>query len=186
MALFPEFRADWLNGWILLVVYGVVFGVVVRSFPQDVIERLYDKSNWTRQQHRLTTVGKVVASILFALLAFSPLRIGHPVFVVGSALFALGMAGLVIALFNFRNAPPGRPATSGLYRSSRNPQWLMLVLVFAGACLAVGSWAALLLFALAALLYHVRILAEERSCLELYGEAYADYLARVPRYVLFL
>jgi protein-S-isoprenylcysteine O-methyltransferase Ste14 len=30
-----------------------------------------------------------------------------------------------------------------------------------------------------------RILAEERSCLLLYGDAYRDYLARVPRYLLF-
>ncbi len=186
MTLFPTLRAAWLNGWLLLVAYGVVFGVTVRSFPKDVVARLYDKSHWTRAQRALTTVGKVLSSILFALLAFSPLRIGRPVFAVGSALFALGLIGLVTALFNFRNAPAGQPATNGLYRVSRNPQWLMLVLMFVGACLAVGSWAALALFAMAAACYHVRILAEERSCLRTYGEAYRDYVARVPRYLLFV
>jgi protein-S-isoprenylcysteine O-methyltransferase Ste14 len=59
-----------------------------------------------------------------------------------------------------------------------------LVLVFVGACLAIGSWTALLLFAMAAVCYHVRILAEERSCLVKYGDAYRDYLAPVPRYLL--
>jgi protein-S-isoprenylcysteine O-methyltransferase Ste14 len=186
MALFPPLRAAWLNGWILLVIYGLVFGVTVRSFPKDVIARLYDKSHWTRAQRALTVVGKVISTILFALLAFSPLQIGHPVFIIGSALFVLGLIGLVIALVDFKNAEPGRPATNGLYRVSRNPQWVTLVIMFVGSCLAIGSWAALLLFALAAVCYHVRILAEERSCLKRYGDAYRDYLARVPRYLLFL
>jgi len=185
MTLFPTLRAGWLNGWLLLVIYGVVFGVTVRSFPKDAIDRLYDKSHWTRRQRVLTTVGKVLSTGLFALLAFSPLQIGHPIFILGSALFGLGLLGLVVALFHFRNAPPGEPATNGLYRLSRNPQWVMLVLVFVGACLAVGSWTALLLFGLAAGFYHVRIMAEELSCRAMYGDAYRDYLERVPRYLPF-
>ena len=185
MIFFPKLGVDWLNGWIFLVVYGLVFGVTVRSLPGEVIARLYDRSNWTRSQRSLTRVGKVLSSIVFALVAFSPLRIGTPVFLVGSGLYVGGLIGLVIALINFRDAEPGQPALGGLYRVSRNPQWVMLVTVFVGAGLAVGSWAALLLFGMAAVCYHFRILAEERSCLELYGSAYRDYLASVPRYLLF-
>jgi len=186
MTLFPKLAAGWLNGWLLLVVYAVVFGAVVKSFPKDVVARLYDKSNWTHVQRVLTTIGKIISTLLFALLAFSPLRIGHPVFVIGSALFTLGLTGLVVALFEFKNAQPDQPATRGLYRVSRNPQWLMLVTIFVGASLAVGSWTALLVFAMAAACYHSRILAEERSCLEKYGGAYREYMTRVPRYFLFL
>lgn len=184
MTLFPPLRAAWLNGWILLVIYGVVFGVVVKSFPQDVVARLYDKSHWTRTQRRLTLVAKILSSILLVLLAFSPLQIGRPVFVAGAVLSAVGLIGLVVALFNFKDAQPGQPATNGLYRLSRNPQWVALVIMFAGNCLAVGSWAALSLFALVTVFYHFRILGEERSCLELYGTPYRDYLGQVPRYLL--
>jgi protein-S-isoprenylcysteine O-methyltransferase Ste14 len=185
MALLPEFRVGWLNGWILLVVYGLVFGAVVWSFPRQVITRLYDKSHWTRKQRVLTSIGKVLGSALFLLLVFSPLRIGHAVFVVGTAVFALGLIGVVVALLNFRSAPPGQPATQGLYRVSRNPQSMMLALVFLGVCLTTGSWAALLLLAVVAVCYHFRIRAEERSCLAQYGDAYWDYTARVPRYLPF-
>jgi protein-S-isoprenylcysteine O-methyltransferase Ste14 len=185
MAWFPKPSAAWLNGWILLVVYGIVFGIVVRSFPRDVISRLYDKSYWTRRQRVLTAVGKLCASVLFLLLAFSPLRIGHIVFVVGMGMYALGMTGVVIALVDFAGAAADQPATHGLYRISRNPQWTMLVLVFVGVCLTVGSWMATLLLACAAVFYHFRLLAEERSCLARYGDAYRDYMARVPRYFLF-
>jgi protein-S-isoprenylcysteine O-methyltransferase Ste14 len=184
MVFFPKLDADWLNGWIFLVVYGLVFGVTVRSFPRQTIARLYDRSNWTRTQRILTRAGKVLSSLVFALVAFSPLRIGSPVFAVGGVLYGLGLVGLVIALFDFRAAEPGRPATRGLYRVSRNPQWVMLVTMFVGASLAVGSWAALFFFGAAAVCYHFRILAEERSCLKMYGSAYGDYLERVPRYLL--
>lgn len=185
MTLFPELSIDWLNGWILLAIYGLVFGAVVRSLPKDVTARLYDKSNWTPSQRALTTVGKLFSAALFVILAFSPLQIGHPLLFIGSALFVLGLLGFVIALFNFSAAEPGRPATAGFYRISRNPQWVMLILVFLGGSLAVGSWAALLLFALAAACYHFRILAEERSCIARYGDTYRAYLTRVPRYLLF-
>ena len=185
MTLFPKLSVGWLNGWILLAVYGLVFGAVVRSLPKDVIARLYDKSNWTPSQRVLTIVGKLLSSVLFVILAFSPLQIGRPIFIIGSALFVLGLLGLVIALFNFSAARPGRPATTGLYRISRNPQWVMLIIVFVGGSLAAGSWSALLLFAMAAACYHFRILAEERSCIATYGDAYRAYLTRVPRYLLF-
>ena len=185
MTLFPELSVGWLNGWILLAIYGLVFGATVRSLPKDVIARLYDKSNWTPSQRALTTVGKLLSSALFVILAFSPLQTGRPIFIIGSALFLLGLLGLVIALLNFSQVQPGCPATTGLYRISRNPQWIMLIIVFMGGSLAVGSWAALLLFTMAATCYHFRILAEERSCLAQYGDAYRDYLTRVPRYLLF-
>ena len=185
MVFFPKLGVDWLNGWILLVIYGIVFGATVRSFPREVVARLYDRSNWTRAQRGFTRLGKVLSSIVFILVAFSPLRIGSPAFIVGTVLYSLGLVGLVIALLDFKAAEPGQPATRGFYRVSRNPQWVMLVTMFVGASLAVGSWAALALFVLAAVCYHFRILAEERSCLEIYGSAYEAYLERVPRYTPF-
>jgi len=183
VVFFPKLGFDWSNGWILLVIYGVVFGATVRSFPRDIVVRLYDRSNWTPAQRGLTRLGKVLSSVVFVLVALSPLRTGSPVFLVGTAFYFVGLVGLEVALFDFEAAEPGQPATRGFYRVSRNPQWVMLVLMFVGASLAVGSWAALALFVLAAICYHFRILAEERSCLEIYGSDYEAYLERVPRYL---
>jgi len=184
MTIFPRLSAGWLNGWLLLAVYGAVFSATVRSFPKSVIERLFDTSNWTPAQRRLTRMGKSLSALFFFLLAFSPLNVGEPIFLIGSVLFVLGLIGVVMALVNLSAAPADGPATDGLYRISRNPQWVMLVLVFAGAAIAVDSWAALLLLVAVAACYHVRILAEERSCLALYGEAYAACMEQIPRYLL--
>jgi protein-S-isoprenylcysteine O-methyltransferase Ste14 len=185
MELFPELGLGWLNGWILLILYGLTFGTVMRIFPKDVVARLYDRSGWSQTQKRLTAIGKLFALALFILITFTPLKVGETVFVLGSILFVLGLVGVVIALFNFRDAPLDQPVAKGLYKISRNPQWMMLIVLFLGVCIAIGSWVALLMLAIGVLFYHFRILAEERSCLAQYGESYQRYVERRPRYFLF-
>jgi protein-S-isoprenylcysteine O-methyltransferase Ste14 len=183
MEWIPHLELGWLNGWLLLVVYGLVFGGTVRSFPNDVIAKLYDRSNWSKTQRIITRIGKLLSIPSFILLALTPLKISTATFWVGIALFVLGLTGVVIALFNFKAMHEGQPATTGLYRISRNPQWVTLLTAFVGACLAIGSGIALVVFAILAVCYHFRILGEEQACLNQYGESYRAYMRRVPRYL---
>jgi protein-S-isoprenylcysteine O-methyltransferase Ste14 len=111
-------------------------------------------------------------------------------------LVALALAGGAIALAGereFRRARttvnPFRPGnattlvTSGIYRFTRNP-------MYAGIALVVLGWAAFLGSALALLgpvafvLYISRfqIAPEERILSEKFGQAYAEYAARVRRW----
>ena len=185
MELIPKLGLGWLNGWIPLAIYAAVFGAVLWALPKDVVSKLYDRSGWTSQQRIVIRIGKVVALICTVLFVLVPLKLGHGIFWLGLIVFALGLAALVVALINFSQMSPGEPATKGLYRLSRNPQWVALVLLYLGASLAVGSWLHVLLVAILAALYHVRILAEERSCIQLYGESYRRYIKQVPRYLVF-
>jgi protein-S-isoprenylcysteine O-methyltransferase Ste14 len=75
-----------------------------------------------------------------------------------------------------------QPVTRGVYRFSRNPQNVGLVLAFIGTAVAVGSWLMVLLGILLGIGAHSRILAEERACLMQYGTAYQTYMDTVPRY----
>jgi protein-S-isoprenylcysteine O-methyltransferase Ste14 len=155
------------------------------TFPREVARRLFDRSGWTLRQERIRAIGRVLDYGLFALLLFSPLKLGEPVFTVGILVFALGLGGWVVALFNFKDTPLDQPTTKGLYRISRNPQYLMLSLLLLGMCIATGSWLAILLLVVAERIHHERILAEEQACLQQYGDAYRRYMERVPRYLLF-
>jgi len=185
MELIPPLEIEWLNGWILICLLYLIYGVLLWSFPKDVIARLYDKSGRTRRQKITIYIGSLLAFVYFVLIIFTPLKIGSNVFVPGIILFALGLAGFVIALFNFKNAPLDRLVTGGLYRISRHPQQLMFFISFLGICIAIGSWLALLIQIISSLFLHFRILAEEKACLERYGDSYRDYMKRVPRYFLF-
>lgn len=184
MELMPAMTLGWLNGWIMLGSFYLVFGVLMATFPKDVVAKLFSISGWSRGHRILSAVGKPFALACLGLIIFTPLKIGQEVFFIGGALFVAGFVGMVVALVNYRNTPTDQPATGGLYRVSRNPQWVALSLMFLGTSIAVGSWAAVTLFLVAAGFYHFRILGEETACLKQYGASYKDYMDRVPRYFL--
>ncbi|WP_320827445.1 isoprenylcysteine carboxylmethyltransferase family protein [Reinekea sp.] len=75
--------------------------------------------------------------------------------------------------------------TSGVYRFSRNPSYLGLVLIIAGIALWVGSlspWLVVLLFPLC--LYKSYIQLEEDELLARFGQRYRQYRQLVPRWIL--
>jgi len=185
MELLPALRIGWLNGWIPWGLLVLVEGLLLKVFPRDVAARLFDRSGWSRKQAAFTVVGKLFSLACLVLIVFTPLKAGSGVFVVGVALYLLGLAGLVVALFDFRNTPLGQPVTRGLYTVSRHPQIVMLFVSFLGMCLVIGSWLAVLALVMSKVLQHYGILAEEEVCLAQYGESYRDYMKRVPRYLVF-
>jgi len=186
MELCPTLEIGWRNGWILIGVLYLTYGVVLLVFPKEVVARLYDKSGRTRRQKLFIYGGGSLAFVFVSLISFTPLKTGSTVFIPGMTMFTFGLAGFVTALFNFKNAPRGQPVTRGLYRVSRHPQQVMFFVSFLGMELVIGSWLALFVQGVSSLFLHARILAEEKACLERYGDAYRDYMNRVPRYFLFV
>jgi protein-S-isoprenylcysteine O-methyltransferase Ste14 len=185
MELMPDLRIGWLNGWLALVLLGLTEGILFLVFPKNVVARLFNRSGWSQQQEAFTVASKLCALVCLVLIALTPLKVGDLVFLFGTLLVALGLMGLVKALFDYKDTPLDEPATHGLYRVSRHPQIVMASLVLLGACIAIGSWPALIVLAAARLLGHLGIVAEEEVCLKQYGEAYRAYLNRVPRYFVF-
>jgi len=154
-------------------------------FPKDVVARLFDRFGWSPKQRIFTVIGKLFSLACLALIILTPLKIHSGAFIVGLALYVIGLAGLVTAMLNFKDTPPDQPVTKGVYRVSRHPQIVSLFVVFLGICLAIGSWTALFMLVMSKLFQHLGILAEEEVCLKRYGEPYRAFMARTPRYFLF-
>ena len=186
MELIPTLEIGWLNGWILLCLVYSIFGILLILFPKDVVSRLYnyDRSSWSKTQRAFYIIGKLLALVCLVLIIFTPLKIRANIFIPGIILFALGLAGFIIALFNFKNTPLDQPVTRGLYRISRHPQVLMLFIMSIGICITIGSWLVLFIVIISSLFLHSRDLAEEKACLERYGDSYRNYMKLVPRYFL--
>ncbi|MCX6951215.1 MAG: isoprenylcysteine carboxylmethyltransferase family protein [Verrucomicrobia bacterium] len=110
---------------------------------------------------------------------------------------ALGLGGVGIAVLgvvSFRRArttvDPRYPhkmtalVTSGLYRVTRNPMYLGMLLALAGWACGLGQllpWLFLPLFI--AYLNRFQIVPEERALAARFGEAFAAYRARVRRWL---
>jgi protein-S-isoprenylcysteine O-methyltransferase Ste14 len=185
MEIMPILAIGWLNGWVLLAVEFLIQGFLLLIFPKDVVSRLFDRSGWREKQRIFTILGKVFSLICLILMILTPLKINSNLFILGLVIYTIGIAGLVVAMMNFKDTPLDQPVTKGLYRISRHPQIVALFLIFLGICAAIGSWAAFFALLLSKLFQHYGILAEEEVCLNLYGESYRQYMAQVPRYFLF-
>jgi len=83
--------------------------------------------------------------------------------------------------------PDERPSvlvTGGAFRLTRNPMYLGMALILAGAAITMGSLVALVcaaLFVLAVERWFIR--AEERNAGEVFGQTYADYRRKVRRWL---
>ena len=74
--------------------------------------------------------------------------------------------------------------TDGLYRFSRNPMYVGLVLVLLGAAVLFGSLGALLTVPVFVWILQTRFIeGEERFLQEIFGERYLEYKKRVRRWL---
>ena len=102
------------------------------------------------------------------------------------------LAGAVIMIFacadlgtNLRMGLPEQDTalvTTGLYAFSRNPLYLALFLLLAASVIYAFSWFNAAVAAVAAILHHWIVLAEERYLAGHFAE-FEDYRLRVRRYV---
>jgi protein-S-isoprenylcysteine O-methyltransferase Ste14 len=82
--------------------------------------------------------------------------------------------------------PPRELVVTGLYRVSRNPMYIAVILVLWGWALTYWSWS-LAIYALAIMLaFHLRIvLGEEPWLARTHGVKWARYRAQTPRWLWF-
>jgi len=89
----------------------------------------------------------------------------------------------LVTIVSFTTTPIDEPVTKGTYRISRHPVILGSFLLHVGLGIACASWIYLLYAAVFIILMRFSVEAEERFCLNKYGEAYRDYLNRTPRWI---
>ena len=188
MHLLPSLRLQFLNGWLLLAAYFLGLVLAVLTFPRDKRKKLFYEPSYCKPDPRraILLLGRLAAVSFVGLMFFTPLRLGTSFFYVGLLLYALGYFAVMRSLLDYRHTAAAETVTKGLYRFSRNPQWVGLVLVFLGASVAVASWLHMALLAALVVAYHYQILLEEETCIRLYGESYLAYMGQVPRYLLLI
>jgi protein-S-isoprenylcysteine O-methyltransferase Ste14 len=185
MSLIPEFELGLWNAWILILSYGLMYlvlGGLVRLIGQKGSSRpTTPPLNETEKKLDRISSLMFLASIIYSF--FLPLKLGTAWFYIGLVVYLFGMIFTIVAGINLVNTPLDRPATKGLYRISRNPIYLGTYLIFTGIGISCASWLILLVIAIFIVLHGILIGAEERWCLEKYGDAYREYMNRTPKWI---
>jgi protein-S-isoprenylcysteine O-methyltransferase Ste14 len=70
---------------------------------------------------------------------------------------------------------------SGIYGIVRHPQYLAGILMSVALALIAQNWAAAVLGAVSTVMYYINAPLEEKNNVEKFGEAYVQYMGRVPR-----
>ena len=103
---------------------------------------------------------------------------------VGAVLFAGGLAGFAIGVFQIYRAKMRRSGavTGGLYRSIRHPQYLALIVASIGMVLLWPRYLVVVATVTVTFIYTALAMAEERACLREFP-GYADYMRRTGRFL---
>jgi protein-S-isoprenylcysteine O-methyltransferase Ste14 len=142
----------------------------------------------------LIFLGFLAAAAVFEAVFPLPILSAHafPRYLAGVALAAAGFVMIVMGMRRFQaagtNIPPNLPTTAlvvdGIYRRTRNPLYLGLILIYLGLGVAAGSfWAIGLVVPLLWVINTGVIAREERYLERKFGDAYRAYKARVRRWI---
>jgi protein-S-isoprenylcysteine O-methyltransferase Ste14 len=124
-----------------------------------------------------------VASLRLGRPAPPALRVaGVGQLVAGAALVAAGMAEFGTSA-QITGTSAGGLRTGGVYRISRNPQYVGLILAAAGGASARRSGPAAGLAAALAAVYRWWVPVEEQALTRTFGQPYRTYLAATPRWL---
>ena len=188
MSLIPEFELGLWNAWILMlfVIFSNVLPYVLSGWLID--KEVLKKATATDMLLNDTEkkISNILSFLFFALIAYSlffPLKLGTVWFFSGFLIYLLGAIIETVAMLDFFTTAVDKPVTKGVYRFSRNPIYFGMFLIFGGTGIACVSWVFLLLTAVFIILSHIVTVSEERFCLRKYGDAYREYMNRVPRWM---
>jgi protein-S-isoprenylcysteine O-methyltransferase Ste14 len=134
-----------------------------------------------------------VVAFLVPLLLLAPDEPGSFDLVRGLVPLTLGMSGLLWCVREFYVAgrgtlapwaPPQTLVVTGLYRFSRNPMYIAVLLLLAGWALAFTSSSLAVYAAAMLIVFHIRVvLFEEPWLAERHGIHWSKYKNQVPRWL---
>ena len=121
--------------------------------------------------------------VSFVYAVFLPLQLGTIWLYSGLLTYLFGIVFTIVALLNFATSPKDKAITEGLYRFSRNPMYIGMLLMQIGLGIACSSWLYLLLTVVLAIILNAVSPSEERYCFYRFGNDYREYMNKTPRWI---
>jgi protein-S-isoprenylcysteine O-methyltransferase Ste14 len=114
-----------------------------------------------------------------------PAHLDTPLAITGLIIYIVGFVLYSAAWIAVATSGGGKVISSGPFRFSRHPIYVSSAVLFIGAGLVSESFLFLGLSLLVGVTHMGNALAEEKICLEAFGDEYRKYIARTPRWLGF-
>ena len=163
---------------LLLIRYGVLY-----ILNKEAIKRAAFFPPMTGKEKTACWLYQISTILIIVYLCFLKIRIDMFWFSAGPVVYGAGVLLLLISIVDFARPAKSGINLTGLYRVSRNPMYAAYFVYYLGCVVLTQSsilFALLLVFQISA---HWIILAEERWCIEKFGDDYMEYMSRVRRYI---
>ncbi len=183
MSAVPAFELGLWNAWWFMMVFLLQWLIVVifrgkfaerTSHPSDIKLDRRDKIAG------LLTQSLWIGAILYSV--FLPFKTGTAWFYTGLGFFISGLIILILATISVSRTEMDKPFTGSVYRFSRHPMYLSMILIYIGVSVASASWLFLLITVITVFLQQYQMIQEEKYCLKKFGNDYREYMGRTPRW----
>jgi protein-S-isoprenylcysteine O-methyltransferase Ste14 len=182
VSLIPAFELGLWNAWILVIPMLIIFFSDMKATASRESGKAGDFQLTTKEKRIINVIFlPMVVSWIYAV--FLPLQLGTIWLCSGLIICLFGMVFTSVAILNFATNPKDKVITTGLYRFTRNPSYIGMVLMHVGLGIACSSWLFLLLTAAMMSLLNANLSAEERYCLYRFGDDYQKYKNNTPRWI---
>ena len=182
MSIIPAFELGLWNAWILVI------PILILSFSDMRVTAARESGKagdfqLTKKENRLTYAVFLPMVVAWVYTVFLPLQLGTTWLYSGLIIYLFGIVFTIVAILNFATSPKDKVITKGLYRFTRNPTYIGMILMQTGLAIACSSWLYLLLTVALMILLNANASAEERYCLYMYGKNYQKYKNSTSRWI---
>jgi len=182
LSVIPAFELGLWNAWILVLPMLLIFFFAIKVTAARESGEAGD-FQLTKKEKRIINAIFLPMIVAFVYAVFLPLQSATAWLISGFVTYLFGIVFIIAAIRNFATSPKNRLVTNGVYRLSRNPMYVGLLLMQIGVGIACSSWLYLLLTVVLMILLNANLSAEERYCLYRYGEDYQKYRDSTPRWI---
>jgi len=182
MSLIPALELGLWNAWILVI------PILILSFSDMRVTAARESGEagdfeLTKKERRIINAVFLPMVISFVYAVFLPLQLDTTWLYSGLVVYLFGIFLTIVAILNFATSSKDKVITKGLYRFTRNPTYVGMILMQIGLGVACFSWLYLLLTVALIILFNANLSAEERYCLHRYGDEYQKYFNSTPRWI---
>ncbi|PIE60683.1 MAG: phospholipid methyltransferase [Desulfobulbus propionicus] len=183
MELFPKISIDLLGGWTLTAIY-LSINIGLPLTKAGTLKKLLTSSK--KHSTFIEKLPYMICQFSWFFTIFLPIilpiKINSNVFIIGIIAFITGIILTLISLHNYITTPLNEQVKKGIYKFSRNPIYASYNIFGFSIALLTGSWTIFILHIIEIITCHLKILDEEKYCINKYGNEYKVYMKKVPRY----